>query len=279
MKWLGLGISILALCVSRGWLPASNPSLELPRKALDSALKQEILRATPGLPRQLAAGNDYEAARMILGWVAPRIPGSSRQQLVDTTSLSAGQIWFDHFRRVRNGVWCGGAADFFNKALHLFHIRSVTLDFGDRSFWTHVTVLVKQRSDSPAPWMMLGPTYNIEIVSRRTHKPVPFARAVRLAAHGEADRVLTVRSRSLANRPLLLANGGHARCGTNFPSGMCGFKHYLSDPSLRARGYVGLGGMLQIFGDGKIFAPHIEPPEIIRLHRDISREIAIQNPV
>jgi transglutaminase-like putative cysteine protease len=163
----------------------------------DARMRAELLRQAPGLAADLRAGRRYDAARAILRWVAPRVVwyGGSTSGTLDTGPLSASSIW-QKFRTVQAGVFCGGAADFYVKTLQLFGIPAHYLGFGQTNVYTHATVLVRVRQG----WVMLDPTFDLELRSRQTGQPVDFAKAVRL--QGVGTGVEGRRARDPGRRPL-----------------------------------------------------------------------------
>jgi hypothetical protein len=268
-KWIALALAIAAFCITHGLAPPLPRPSFTTDAVLDQALKREILRDNPHLAAELKAGNRYAAARTILHWVAPRVPAAGGSQQIAPYEMSAGEVWYEWFRPLRGGVMCGGAADFLKKALALFSIPATTIDFGDTTVFTHVVVLVPY----PHPplhgryWAVLDPTFDLEIVSRRTGQPVFLRRAAKIAAAGRARTLLTARSASLARRWVLNPVHGAERCGRGIHTGMCGLQNLARDRTLRRLGYAdGISGLLMLFHNGRIYRPNTVPPEILKAH-------------
>lgn len=275
-KWVALALA-LNLFVAYYGLARTVPDAAARNGPLDAALKAQIIRETPGLRAQLRAENTYAAARLILHWAAPRIPSAATSaQMLQTSPLSAGEIWFRHFRPLRDGVWCGGAADFYKKTLSLFGIHSAVVDFGRQDVLTHVTAFVKGPDHTSNPkWMMVSPTFGMELVSRATSKPVPFTDALLIAARGEANSHLRIRPVALAKRQIVYGPHRHAACATVRSGGMCGLRYLDRYDGLKANGYAnGVEGLLALFNEGKIFSDTGAPTEILQAQRAAKRLIA-----
>jgi hypothetical protein len=272
-KWLALALALNLFVAYHGIAARPAPAGPPVNGPLDAALKAKIIRETPGLSAELRGGDTYATARRILRWVAPRIPAAATKgQLLDSTSYSAGEVWYRMFRPLRRGVWCYGASDFYIKTLALFGIEGKMITFGQPSGYTHVTVLVKGPDDRLA---MLGPTFNMEIVSRKTGRPVSFACAASIASRSDSNAVLRANTASLLKRPVVFGPHEHATCATVATGGMCGLRFLRTDPQLRGTDYAnGVDGLVRLFTDGSLFQPERTPSEIVRAHDDSHSEIA-----
>jgi hypothetical protein len=266
----GLGVRrLLAICVVALELLLVLPqtitaSMHEP-KLDDRKLHALVLAEAPGFRQALARGQKFKAAEILLHWVSPRIPGAAPTQQAPESTTGLGEDYYSYFAPASLGSMCGGAADFFRRLLNSFGIPAVTVDFGKRSLFTHVTTLVPMHGSRD--WAVLDPTFDMEIVSRRGGRPVPFARAVSIAAHGRAHTQLHARTRSLARRTLIATDGRRVACTHSRAAGMCDFRNLdAALPALTGAGYRGLSAYLALFGNGRIFSVTNGNAEVLRAH-------------
>jgi len=222
----------------------------------DARMRAELLRQAPGLAAALRAGRRYDAARAILRWVAPRVVwyGGSTSGTLDTGPLSASSIW-QKFRTVQAGVFCGGAADFYVKTLKLLGIPAHYLGFGQTNVYTHATVLVRVRQG----WVMLDPTFDLELRSRQTGQPVDFAKAVRLQESGQVAKVVA-HAIPVDGRSILSARGSVSHCQPHSRLPACDWSALRYESHMDRFGH-GVAGLLSLFSDGQILSS--APPEVM----------------
>jgi hypothetical protein len=155
--------------------------LECEKCSTATDLKREVLDAIPGL-ETLVRTDHLEASVAILRWVAPRIDWSLSPELVRPSTevfANVGAAYYRIFEPSQEGVFCGGAAMFFNSVLRLFDIPSAVIDFGGPGDWTHVTVLVARQGPGGADFYIVDPTFNAVFVDG-TGRMVDVERLIRL---------------------------------------------------------------------------------------------------
>ena len=215
----------------------------------DGTLRQEILDQTAGLQTQLDAGNDYEAAKLIMHWAAPRTTWTSAPpEPLATREHSAAELYYDDFKPRLGGVYCAGTADFFHKLLDLFGIANFELDFGDVSVFTHAVVVVPTpRDDGATDYRVLDPSFDADFTIRGSGAPASIPEMLELWRLGETDEIV-VHSGSLAARPYL-RNGEPTTCAEDPQFTGCSFGYFTAtwDDAFAAAGYgEGLDGLLKI---------------------------------
>jgi hypothetical protein len=239
-----------------------------PATAKDAALKSLILRESPHLRDALAAGDNHRAARLILRWVSPRIAWASGNDTpVNTSRMSAGRIYVNLFRNHLRGVYCGGAADFFQKTLALFGVPSVVVDFGDKQVFTHVTVLVPSgHRERLSSYSVFDPTFNLEIVARHNRSDLGFMRALALGARRPG--AVAARTGSLSRRALVDTVGRYTdQSCRRTREAPCGVRWLSRDPRLARNNYAdGVAGLLRLYADGQIFSTRPHLPQLINAH-------------
>jgi hypothetical protein len=224
-------------------------------RAADDRLHALILKQSPGLAADLRAGHDYAAAREILHWVSPRVVwwGGNTVGTLNTHPLSAGQIW-DKFRHRRAGVYCAGAAEFYVKTLALFGIHARYMGFGQQGIYTHATALVRLRQG----WVMLDPTFDLDLRLRNTAGPVSFPNAVKLLASQRTSE-LVADAPPLPGRIILAPDGRVRYCAQARRTPACAFADLRYDIRVRRYG-TGVAGFLSLFHDGRLLSP--VPPSV-----------------
>jgi transglutaminase-like putative cysteine protease len=239
--------------------PDAPPAYQ-PTPRADARMRAELLHDAPGLAADLRAGRRYDAARTILRWVAPRIVwyGGSTRGTLDTTPLSASSIW-QKFRTVRAGVYCGGAADFYIKTLKLFGIPARYLGFGRRDIYTHATALVRVRQG----WVLLDPTFDLELRTRQTGQPIDFAKAVRLGESGQVSDVVA-HAIPVDGRPILSPRGSVSHCQPRSRVPACSWWALKYESRMDRFGH-GVAGLLSLFSDGQLLSS--APPEVAAVSR------------
>jgi hypothetical protein len=252
---LGLVLATLATLLA---LPVAARAEDLP--SLDAKLHAKVLREAPGLRTALAHGQRFKAAEILLRWASPRITTADASRQVQELQAGLGDVFFNYYQPATLGSMCGGAADFFARLLESFGIEAIAINYGYDSVLSHATTLVPMSGNEH--WAMLDPTFNAELVSKRTGKPVTFATAVRTAAHGQADQKLRLRSWSLAKRKTIAADGSVKTCGQQ--RGACSFDAFARTlPGAGRRGQHDLSAALRLFGEGQIFSASDYPAEVL----------------
>lgn len=245
-------IQIVTLGRAIGIMPGIATAVGVSASAAhDRELESLILREAPGLRAALAAHDNHRAAAAILRWVAPRVAWSLDRP-TSTRGESAGDIYFEWFRPARRGVFCAGAADFFQKTLRLFGVPSAKIDFGHAGSNTHVTVLVPRQTTGPRHgYQMFDPTFGAQLEWSVSRRSLPFGMAVELVRDEAADLV-RARTVDLAARPLVRANRPAGRCGAKrIPS--CGLEYLPPDRRLPEID-GGATTLLALYARGRIFS-------------------------
>jgi hypothetical protein len=225
----------------------------------DSDLRSQILSETPGLQSALDAGDKWTAAKLLRGWAAPRIDWSGNPDLLNTSGYDAGQLYYEFFQPNVNGVFCGGAADFFRKVLAIFAIPSFEFDFGDTTDGlTHATVIMSfPNSDGTTDYRIVDPTFNMDFTLIPSGKPASVPVMWEMWRAGMTNRI-QVNTQPLGERRIF-QGGAVRRCAdVAWPNGGCGFDAYLAaNASAMTRdGYqTGLDGFLQLQGTTNMFNP------------------------
>ena len=129
--------------------------------------KKFLLEEIPGLKESLEAGNELEAARLLLHWssrVSDLMSGhpANSEQLSFVSQLSAQQIYQDVWLADNLGGLCGLFAIFYDAVLKLFDINSFTVDMGlndgQVQYFTHVVTIVPQFENSEWKFYLFDPT-------------------------------------------------------------------------------------------------------------------------
>ena len=230
----------------------------------DGGLKDQVLSDTPGLSAAVQAGDRQAAARLILGWVAPRVTfarGGATQPM-DSYFRTASELYYDYFAVNRGGVFCGGAADFYRKVLALFDVPSSAVLFGDDSGdLRHVTVIVPfPDGEGTTQYRIFDPTFNLDLVLPASGHTPTVAEFFELWRAGMMDRV-EYRTQSLAERRIISdrqPDGGYsaAPCASQPGSTACSFTSWLNGNAavLANRGFeTGAGAYPHLLGLGTLF--------------------------
>ncbi|MFN2470686.1 MAG: hypothetical protein ABR583_06800 [Gaiellaceae bacterium] len=248
----------------------------------DPELRDQILAELPELDGLLAGTDDYKAARLLLGWVAPRVAwtGSDRAMggpaPLDTAALSAAEIYYDYFVPEAAGVFCSGAAEFFSKVLDLFTIQHFRLEYGDvRNDLTHAAVVVTRTAASGrTEWLALDPTFNADYTRRDTGRPLSLDTMLELWRNGMGGRI-NAREGSLATRSVIFTQADGdveaVPCGEISSFSACSLRSYLEAwrDQFLATGYEeGIEGFVQILGTGTLFrtAELAVPERFLAMH-------------
>lgn len=139
--------------------------LPCPSCPVEQDLRERALKDVPELARALRVDR-AAAAVMLLRWAAPKIdfardPAVLTRTDVAPLSRNPAQVLAHIFDPSTGGVYCGGAAVFFDGVLKAFDFPSFTLNFGDRrDDLTHVTVVVPLQQESGTVYAVLDPTFN-----------------------------------------------------------------------------------------------------------------------
>lgn len=235
----------------------------------DSDLKQQILSDTPGLSDALAAGDSWTAAKLIRGWVAPRIPwaGSGDAQM-NTAGLDPAQIYYEDFQPLKYGVYCGGASDFLRGVLNAFGINAFRFDFGTAAQdLTHATVLIPYPNPNQmggTDYRIIDPTFNMDWTVTTSGNPVSVPAAWELWRAGDTSNV-GVNKGDLSSRTVLVDSSTPGQftqtpCSSIPSFNGCSFDSYLAyyAPTFAADGLqTGFPGFLQLMGTGKVFYPSL----------------------
>jgi hypothetical protein len=251
-------------------------------------LKQQVLSDTPGLSDALAAGDTWNAGKMILHWAAPRVDwAQDSRSLFDTSGIDAPQLFYDYFQPGNGGVYCGGAADFLRRTLALFGITGYRFDFGTASGdLTHAVVILPfPNSSGGIDYRILDPTFNMDYTVTTSGKPATAYALWELWRAGYTDKIQT-NQQSLASRAVLtspLSGGGFnsVRCSslTNFNG--CGFAEYLSEfqSTYQRDGFqAGLAGFIQLMGTTEVtdVTPNDTPAGFVSTH-DTFKDAVLNN--
>ena len=232
----------------------------------DTDLRNEILAQTPGLQAELDAGHTWDAAKLILGWAAPRIAyAGSQSALVDTSAISAAQAYYDVFQQRKGGVWCGGATDWFRKVLALFGIDSFRYDFGTASGdLTHVTtVLPFAKGDGTTDYRVLDPTFNMDLTITTSGKAASVP-AIWELWRADKSQYVQRNEGGLGTRQVLFAPADadgrftSAPCTSVSSNGGCGFDSFLANSAgaFAANGMEqGFDGFVQLMSTKELFNP------------------------
>lgn len=225
----------------------------------NSDLRSKVLTETPGLQQALDAGDQWQAAKLIRHWAAPKIDWGGNPDLLNPVGYDAAQMYYEFFAPNVTGVYCGGAADFLKKLLALFQIQSFTVDFGDlRNSLTHVTVVVPfQNSDGTTDYRVDDPTFDMDVSISPSGKPASWPVLWEMWRAGMTNRV-QLNSQSLDERRIFLSPpSAPVRCGdVGQVNGACGFSQYTAEneSAYRADGYqIGLDGFIQLLGTTTLF--------------------------
>jgi hypothetical protein len=249
----------------------------------DADLRNEILRARPGLAAALAREDRLAAAVEVMHWAAPRIPVSGGSPLLQTRTdgLTAAELWYEQLRSNEVGVLCGGASAFLIKLLDLFDIPSFELDFGDPAVYTHATVVVDAGDAITPAWHLLDPTYDAVLQVAGSGAPLPLPEALEAWRAGRSD-LIDVRTESLVGRPIVTDPDGDGivetlRCDEDAASGWsgCGLAQLahdfdeVFDDAGHGRGY---DAMLSLLARGTLFSTdHFGTPEAFQAMHDTLR--------
>jgi len=243
-------------------------------------LTRRILGGVPRLSERLDAGESYEAAKLLLGWAAPRIVwADDAQSLVQTRGKSASTLLKRYFEPARKGVYCSGAADFLHKLLNLFEIESFVVEFGTTTdFLTHAVVMVTcPAEERRSAFYLLDPTFNMHLTDRDSDTPITVEALLGRERAGSLDSV-GVQLGSLAERTVVKHSGGaeveRFRCGFGEAASTgCGLETYMTvwAPAFERNGYgVGLAGLLSLLATGDLFRPLRlgVPPSFRHIHAE-----------
>lgn len=189
--------------------------------ATQANLRRTVLRAVPELEN---ASGTLAAARLLLDWASNTIDYAGSPDLVAGDLIrpwtTAPEIYQKIFLPNRAGVYCGGAAVFFDKVLKLFHHDSFTINFGEPdSDFTHVAVVVPIQQDGSWRYYLFDPTFNATF-RRGNGSFAAFRDLVEGSRSGLGD--FTVESRSLSRRDFLVSplNRGSCRVLKRVESGV-----------------------------------------------------------
>lgn len=228
-------------------------------------LTSRILSEVPGLSDRLDAEESYEAAKLLLGWAAPRIVwADDGQSLIRTRGKSASTLLKRYFEPARKGVYCSGAADFLHKLLNLFEIKSFVVEFGTTTdFLTHAVVMVTCPAEEREPgFYLLDPTFNMHFTDQDSDAPITVEALLGRELTGRLDSV-GVQLGSLEER-MVVKHSGRAelerfRCGSSDgASPGCGLETYMTiwAPAFERNGFgTGLAGLLNLLATGDLFRP------------------------
>lgn len=158
----------------------------------DGGLRREVLAQAPGLRAALREGNTLSAAVDIMHWAAPRVPftGSDGQMVADYWQRSATDLLNLYYLSHRKGGDCGPDADLVLKLMQLFGLHGFLIDFGDRSWLTHVVLGVPvDKPGGGTEQFVLDPTFDGLWVWSADGRPVSLLTALALVRHGQGARV------------------------------------------------------------------------------------------
>ena len=235
----------------------------------NSDLKALILKETPGLAEALKNKQIWLAEKLVLRWAAPRITWDGGGYALATSGYDAAQIYYDFFQPHTMGVYCGGSSDFLHKVLNLFGLPNFPMDFGThKPNLTHVTVIVPLPNPSGGTdYRLLDPTWNMELVLKKTGEPVDLFTAWELARASRADEV-EVRSVDLGGRFILMKGGSKKASDFKPHPGDCYWDRFIVEwaPIFKEAGYeANLSGFLHLLGTSQIFSTNI-PKEFVEKH-------------
>ncbi|MDP8908253.1 MAG: hypothetical protein M3N47_03880 [Chloroflexota bacterium] len=251
----------------------------------DAEFKRQLERELTGLQSALQRGDQWEAAKLLMRWAAPRTAFASATDRVATFSRSAAEMYYGYFREARSGVYCGGAAAFLHKLLELFDIPSFELHYGDVAFLTHAIVVV------PLPdgtYRILDPTFNAYYKHSQTGRPLSVQQMLESWRAGRIDLVSTD-ERSLADRPLVADSDGDGekevtRCGDRpGQSTGCGLAEFRGPwaPIVEKYGYsTDDAGLVRLLGMEKLYPiyPAELPEGFVQMHAKF-RDAVLANDV
>jgi hypothetical protein len=225
----------------------------------DADLRSKILAETPGLQSALSAGDRWNAAKLILRWASPKIDWSGNPDVLNTAGYDPGQLYFEFFQPNVNGVFCGGAADFYRKVLALFAIPAFEFDFGDTADGlTHATVVMSfVNSDGTTDYRIVDPTFNMDFTVTPSGKPASVPVMWEMWRAGMTNRI-AVNTESLAERRIFQGPTAQRCADVGWPNGGCGFDAYLAATAaaMTRNGYqTGLAGFLQLQSTTTLFSP------------------------
>ncbi len=261
----------------------------------DSGLKNHVLHDTPELAGALTAGDRYKAAKLILGWVAPKITFARGGETgpMDSYTRSASELYYDFFdarfnRRPRGGVFCGGAADFYQKVLALFSIPSHSVLFGTPAPGDirHVTVLVPvPDGHGGSEYRILDPTFNLDFAVNGSSEPISAPELFETWRAGLLNRI-DYRQGSLAERRISFdraPDGSYSseRCGARAGvSTACSLDDFLRgfEPFLRSNGVqTGKGAYPHLLGVHELIdAPPLVAPTDFRTMQATFKDAVLQ---